>query len=99
MKAIVYVLIGAGAFVFGVTAFIAGSRGALWARYAWLFVGVLGLACGSLGYLLEHYRASLHYSAQAYLDHYRTLVGGIVLGAFVVLLISGQLKSAVKTGQ
>ncbi|SRR6266571_736461 len=99
MKATVYVLIGAGTFIFGVTAFIAARRGALWARCALLLIGMLGLAYGTLGYFLEHYRASLDYSARAYLDHYRTLVGGIAIGVFVVLLISGQITSAMKTRQ
>ena len=99
MKATVYILVGAGTFIFGFTAFIASRRSALWARCALLLVGVLGLAYGALGYFLEHYRASLHYSARAYLDHYRTFVGGIAIGVLVVLLISGQITSAMKTRQ
>src|SRR6266576_2063930 len=96
MKLTVYILIGAAGFFFGLIVFIAARRCPLWARFAFLLFGVLGLGYGSLGCFLEHYRPSLEYSSRAYLDHYRTLVAGIAIGVFVVLLISGQMKLAMK---
>jgi heme/copper-type cytochrome/quinol oxidase subunit 2 len=99
MKPTTYILIAAVGFVFGVAASIAARRCSLWARFAFLLFGVLGLVYGALGYFLEHYRSSLDYSSRAYLDHYRTLVGGIAIGVFVVVLISGQMKLAMKPRQ
>ena len=99
MKLTIYILIGAVALLFGLVASIAARRCPFWARFAFLLFGVLGLGYGSLGYFLEHYRPSLDYSSRAYLDHYRTLVAGIAIGVFVVLLISGQIKLAMKRRQ
>jgi H+/Cl- antiporter ClcA len=99
MKLTVYILIGAAALLFGLVASIAARRSPVWVRFAFLLFGVLGLGYGALGYLLERYRASLDYSSRAYLDHYRTLVAGIAIGVFVVLLISGQIKLAMKRRQ
>jgi hypothetical protein len=99
MKLTFYILIGPASFLFGLVAFIAARRSPLWARFAFLLFGVLGLGAASLGYFLEHYRASLDYSARTYLDHYKTLVAGIAIGVFVVLLISGQITLAMKTRQ
>jgi hypothetical protein len=99
MKLTVYILIGAAALLFGLVASIAARRCPLWARFAFLLFGGLGSGYGWLGYFLEHSRASLEYSARASLDHYRTLVAGIAIGVFVVLLISGQFKLAMKAHQ
>jgi H+/Cl- antiporter ClcA len=99
MKLTVYILIGAAALIFGLVVSIANRRSPFWARSAFLLLGLLGLAYGSLGYFLESHRSSLDYSARATLDHYRTLVAGIAIGVFVVLLISGQIKLAMKGRQ
>jgi hypothetical protein len=96
MKPTVYILIGAVTLLFGSILFIGSRRCSLWARCAFLGLGILGLGYGSLGYSLEYYRASLNYSIRTTLDHYRTLVAGIAIGMFVVLLISGQIKLALK---
>ena len=99
MKLPVYIFIGLAGLLFGLVASIAARRSPLWARCAFFLFGVLGLGYGSLGYFLEYHRASLDYSARATLDHYRTLVAGIAIGVFVVLLISGQIKLAMKRRQ
>src|SRR6266404_647795 len=99
MKLPVYIFIGLGGLLFGLVASIAARRSPLWARCAFFLFGVLGLGYGSLGYFLECHRASLDYSARAALDHYRTLVAGIAIGVFVVLLISGQITLAMKGRQ
>ena len=97
MKSITYIAIAACAIVFALVAYLAARQSPLWARCAFLLIGVLGLGYGSLGYWLEAHRASLDYLVRASLDHYRTLVGGIAIGVFFVLLISGQIALAMKT--
>jgi hypothetical protein len=99
MKLTFYMIIGAVGLLFGPVAFIAGRRSPLWARCGFLLFGLLCLCYGSLGYFLEYYRASLGYTSRATLDHYRTLVSGMAIGVLVVLLISGQVKRAMKTRQ
>jgi hypothetical protein len=99
MKLTVYILIGAAVLLFGLVVFIAARHSPFWARCAFLLFGILGLGYGLLGYFLEYHRASLDFSARAALDHYRTLVAGIAIGIFLVLLISGQIQLAMKTRQ
>jgi hypothetical protein len=98
VKAVAYVLVAILG-LFGFVLFVVARRSPLWARCSFLGFGILVVAYGTLGYLLEHYRATLAYPARAYLDHYRTLVAGIAIGVFVVLLISGQIKIAMKRRQ
>jgi len=38
----------------------------------------------------------LAYPARAYLDHYRTLLGGVAIGVLATLAISGQIKQLMK---
>ena len=92
MKLVAYSLIGIVGFVFGLVIFATGRHLPLWARYSFIFFGCLALGYGMLGYILEHNRASLSYSARATLDHYRTLLAGVSIGVAVMLGISGQLK-------
>ena len=96
MKAISYLCIAIVALLFGVGAFLTARRSPLWLRYACLFVGAVGGACGALGFALEHYRPTLVYSTRAYMDHYCTLLAGIAIGALAVLGIYGLVSQALK---
>ena len=88
---------GAGlAIFFGFGAFVAARQFPAWVRFSCFFIGMLGAAYGWLCFRLEFYRASLPYRSRAYLDHYRTLVGGSALGALVVLGIYGLTSSYLK---
>src|SRR5258708_34364650 len=84
-----YLFIALLSLLFGVGIFFTRERAARWIKYAFLFIGAVGVACGSLGFALEYYRPTLVYSTRAYMDHYRTLLGGVSLGALVVLGIYG----------
>src|SRR5438874_1172603 len=68
---------------------LAARQSPVWVRFSCLFIGILGAAYGWLCFWLEFYRGSLPFRSRAYLDHYRTLVGGSILGALVVLGIYG----------
>jgi uncharacterized membrane protein len=92
MKALVYGSAGVLGLLFGVAAFFTTRRLPLWSRYSALLAGVFAIGAGTLGYILESYRSSLPFRTRAYLDHYHTLLGGIFIGIFVVLIISGQLR-------
>jgi hypothetical protein len=96
MYVAIYILLGSAAFLGGLLASVGARRCQPWARCAFVLIALLGLGYGSLG-LLEHYRASWDYPARAALDHYRTLVAGVAIGVFSVLVISGQFKLAMKT--
>src|SRR5438477_12004694 len=95
VKAVAYLSVGIlGLFV--LVLFVVARESPLWARCTFLGFGILVVAYGTLGYLLEHYRATLAYPARAYLDHYRTLLGGIAIGVLATLAISGQIKQVMK---
>src|SRR5207253_6719169 len=96
VKAFAYVSVGILGLVFGVVLFVVARQSPLWARCSFLGSGILVIAYGALGYLLEHHRATLAYPARAYLDHYRTLLGGIAIGVVATLAISGQIKQLIK---
>ncbi len=96
MKLIAYSSVGVVGFIFGIVCFVSGRHLPMWARYSFLFFACLALGYGMLGYVLEHNRASLPYSARATLDHYRTLLAGVAIGVFVTLGISGQFRLPVK---
>ena len=91
-----YLFIALLSLLFGVGIFFTRERVALWIKYAFLFIGAVGVACGSLGFALEYYRPTLVYSTRAYMDHYRTLLGGVAMGALVVLGIYGLAARASK---
>ena len=95
VKAVAYVSVGILGF-FGLVLFVVARQSPLWARCSFLGFGILVVAYGTLGYLLEHYRATLAYPARAYLDHYRTLLGGVAIGVLATLAISGQIKQLMK---
>jgi len=95
VKALAYVLVGILG-LFGPVVFVVARRSPLWARCSFLGFGILVVAYGTLGYLLEHHRATLAYPARAYLDHYRTLLGGVAMGVVATLAISGQIKQLMK---
>jgi H+/Cl- antiporter ClcA len=92
VKALAYVSVGILGLAFGVAVFVAARRSPFWARCSFLGFGILAVVHGALGYLLEHYRTTLGYSARTHLDHYRTLLAGVAVGVFVTLAISGQIK-------
>jgi len=96
VKALAYGSVGIVGLVFGVVLFVAARQSPLWARCSFLGLGILAVAYGTLGYFLEHYRAVLAYSARAYLDHYRTLLGGVAIGILATLAVSGQIKQLVR---
>src|SRR6266566_5760666 len=96
VKALAYVSVGILGLVFGVVLFVAARQSPFWARCSFLGFGILTMGYGTLGYLLEHYRATLAYSARAHLDHYRTLLGGVAIGVLAALAISGQIKQLMK---
>jgi len=92
MKALAYggvVLLG---LLFGLGVFIGARRSPHWVRWSSLLCGLLAMAYGLLGYYLERYRASLPFRTRSYLDHYAALLGGIAVGIFAVLIISGQIR-------
>jgi len=91
-----YLFIALLSLLFGVGIFFTRERAARWIKYAFLFIGAVGVACGSLGFALEYYRPTLVYSTRAYMDHYRTLLGGVAMGALVVLGIYGLAARASK---
>ena len=91
-----YLFIAFLSLLFGVGIFFTRERAARWIKYAFLFIGAVGVACGSLGFALEYYRPTLVYSTRAYMDHYRTLLGGVAMGALVVLGIYGLAARASK---
>jgi len=91
-----YLFIALLSLLFGVGIFFTRERAARWIKYAFLFIGAVGVACGSLGFALKYYRPTLVYSTRAYMDHYRTLLGGVVMGALVVLGIYGLTARASK---
>ena len=99
MKFTVYIVIGGAALLFGAIVCISARHSPFWARCAFLLFGILGAGYGLLGYCVEYHRASLDFAARAALDHYRTLVAGVAIGIFLVLLISGQIQLAMKTRQ
>src|SRR5260370_8216957 len=84
MKPMSYLFIALLSLLFSVGIFFTRERVALWIKYAFLFIGAVGVACGSLGFALEYYRPTLVYSTRAYMDHYRTLLGGVALVALPV---------------
>src|SRR5258708_38828513 len=84
-----YLFIALLSLLFGVGIFFTRERAARWIKYALLFIGAVGVACGRLGFALEYYRPTLVYSTRAYMDHYRTLLGGVAIGADVVFGIHG----------
>ena len=96
MKAMSYLFIAVLCFLLAFGIFFTRDRVALWIKYAFLFIGVVGVACGTLGFALEYYRRTLVYSTRAYMDHYRTLLGGVAMGALVVLGIYGLAARASK---
>jgi len=96
VKAISYLCIAVVALLFGVGAFLTARRSPRWLRYAYLFVGAVGGACGALGFALERYRPTLVYSTRAYMDHYCTLLDGIAIGALAVLGIYGLVSRVPK---
>jgi len=96
VKPYLYLLIAIVGLLFGLGACVTARRSPVWARASFLLFGALASSCGTLGYFLEHYRSALQYSTRQYLDHYRTLLGGIAIGVFVVLAISGQMKPDTK---
>jgi len=55
-------------------------------------VGLFGLAWGIFGVLLTACRNEFAARSLQYFDHYRTLCGGIAVGMFIILIISGNLK-------
>ena len=96
-KLLAYCITGAVGFVFGIVVFFARRQSPVWARYSFLTFGLLALSYGVLGYILERYRASLSFHSRVFLDHYITLVAGIEIGVFAVLIVSGQLKLLLKS--
>jgi H+/Cl- antiporter ClcA len=83
---LIFCICGVGlAIFFGFGVFLAARQSPVWVRFSGLFIGILGAAYGWLCFWLEFYRGSLPYRSRAYLDHYRTLVGGSIIGALVVL--------------
>jgi H+/Cl- antiporter ClcA len=87
---LIFCICGLGlAIFFGFGVFLAARQSPVWVRFSGLFIGILGAAYGWLCFWLEFYRGSLPYRSRAYLDHYRTLVGGSIIGALVVLGIYG----------
>ena len=96
MKLLAYSVIGIVGFIFGIVAYVSGRHLPQWVRYSFLLFACVALGYGTLGYLLEHNRASLPYSARATLDHYRTLLAGMAIGVAVTLGISGQVKLSVR---
>src|SRR6266487_2529735 len=96
MKPTFYLFIAVLCLLLAVGIFFTRERVALWIKYAFLFIGVIGVACGCLGFALEYYRPTLVYSTRAYMDHYRTLLGGIAIGALVVLGMYGLAARASK---
>ena len=95
VKAVAYLSVGIlGLFV--LVLFVVARESPLWARCTFLGFGILVVAYGTLGYLLEHYRATLADPARAYLDHYRTLLGGVAIGVLATLAISSQIKQLMK---
>ena len=64
-----YLFIALLSLLFSVGIFFTRERFALWIKYAFLFIGAVGVACGSLGFALEYYRPTLVYSTRAYMDH------------------------------
>jgi len=96
MKPMSYLFIALLSLLFGVGIFFTRERVAMWMKYTFLFIGIVGIAYGCLGFALEYYRPTLVYSTRAYMDHYRTLLGGIAMGALVVLGIYGLAARASK---
>jgi hypothetical protein len=92
MKAIAFGCVVLLGLFFGLGVFISARRSPLWVRWSSLFCGLLAVASGVLGYYLERYRPSLPFRTRSYLDHYGTLLGGIAIGVFAVLVISGQIR-------
>ena len=92
MKAIAYGFVVLLGLFFGLGVFIGARRSPLWARWCSLFCGFFAMASGALGYYLERYRPSLPFRTRSYLDHYGTLLGGIAIGVFAVLVVSGQIR-------
>jgi hypothetical protein len=95
-KATVYLVIAIFVLLLGVGAFAAARRLPFWLRCSFLFIGILGIPYGWLGFTLEYYRSSLPFRTRVYLDHYITLVAGATMGAFVVLVIYGLVSVYVK---
>ena len=95
-KALVYGIIGILGFLCFVIMFFVRRQSPPWARYSFAALALLALCYGALGYTLEHDRASSSYRSRATLDHYRTLVAGVGIGVFAVLIASGQVKLTVK---
>jgi hypothetical protein len=91
-KALVYAIVGTLGFVCFLVVLVARRHSPAWARYSFVALALLALCYGTLGYVLEHYRASLPYQSRATLDHYRTLAAGVAIGIFAVLAASGQFK-------
>ena len=83
-------------FLFGVGVFAAARQSPLWIRCCCLFIGLVSAAYGWLCFRLEFYRSSLPYRSRAYLDHYSTLLAGVVLGALIALGIYGLVSSCMK---
>jgi hypothetical protein len=73
----------------GIGVFISAHTSALWVRYSWLLIAILAVPHGCLCFLHEHYRTSLPYRTRAYLDHYDTLLVGIIMGVIITLGIYG----------
>ena len=94
--ALFYAATGVLGFVGMLVISITRRRPAGWARCCFGALAFLFLVYGTLGYILEHNRASLSYRSRAALDHYRAVVAGVQFGALAVLIVSGQVTQALK---
>jgi hypothetical protein len=99
IKAIVYITVACVSLVCGVGAFVTFRNSAMWVRLSCLLAAVSGAIFGVLGFRVEHYRPTIPFLRRAYLEHYRTLFGGIAIGAFVVLCIYGVLVLSTRTNR
>jgi hypothetical protein len=77
-------------FLVGVGAFQAARRLATWCRRVCLLLSLMLVLYGVLTYLHKFERTSLSEAANWRIDHLCMWFGGMIIGSFFTLLISGE---------